>query len=127
MLRFFFDGKGSAVFIKFYNTVFSRVSYIVAENNCSLFFLCTLVSIQKYSGEALSIEDIVSEDKCHCIIADKVSTDDERICQSSWLFLHCIFKSHAKLLTISEQFTKYRKVTWCGDDQDLTDSCKHQS
>ena len=123
MLRLLLDGKCLAVLIKFHHTVFSGITHIIAENSCALF--SGSYSAQ-YCGKALSVENIISQYQCHSVITDEIRTDDKGICQPAGLILHRIFQAHAQLAAVSQQFLKYRKVSWGGDDQYLSDICQHQ-
>lgn len=92
-------------------------------------FSCILTKLEKYYNVKITVENPkVLNYRCtgKCIIANEICTDDKCICQSSRLFLYCIFKSHSKLASISQKITENRKISWCRNDQNLTDSGKHQ-
>ena len=123
MLRFLLDGECLSVLIKLYDTIFSRVTHIISENSRSLFNLgCTHQNLWK----ALSVENIITEHQCHTVISDEIGSDNKRICQSPRFVLNSIRHLKPQLLTGAKQFFKYRKITLCRDDQDLTDPCQHQ-
>ena len=127
MLRFFLNGKSLAVFVKLYYAVLSGISYIITEDSCSLFLFCSLICILKNSGKALSVKNIIAQNKGNCIVSDKVRSNDKCVCQSSRLFLNRILKTHSKLLSVSQKLFKHRKISWCGNDQNFSDPCQHQS
>ena len=123
MLRLFLNADCLAIFIKLYNTVSSRISYIVAKDSCSAFSCC---NSPKEFRKALSIKNIVTKDQCNAVWTNELIADDERICKSTRLFLNSITKTHAKLLTGSKKFLKHWKISWSWDYKHLSDTCKHQ-
>ena len=98
MLRFLLDGKGLAVLVKFYHAVLSRVSHIVAEDGRAVFSDCHSL---KHLGKALSVENVVTQDQRHVIVADEFLTDDESVCQSSGTLLNCIGNIDSQLFSVA--------------------------
>ena len=77
LIRLFLDGKCLAVFIKFYNAVFSRISDIIAKDRSTLFLLYALGNISEHAGKALSVENIVTKHKRNAVVSDKIRPDSK--------------------------------------------------
>ena len=57
---------------------------------------------------------------------DEISTDDEGISKSTRLLLNCIAEAHTQLRAITEKLLKCRQLTRCRNNQNLTNTSKHQ-
>ena len=73
-----------------------------------------------------AVENIVSEYHRTGISIDEFFAEQECLSQSIRGRLNLVLEMDTKVASIAEQALEVRKVSRGGDDQNVTDACKHQ-
>ena len=127
MGRFFLNGNGFTILIELNNTETLRVIHIVAKHCGTLTGFRILHSSFQTLFQAVSCKNVVTQYHCHSVITNKISTNDKRLCQSIRGGLNSIGKVNTKLMSVTQQILKTRRVLRCGNDQNIPDTRIHKN
>ena len=72
------------------------------------------------------MENIITQDQRHFVVADKFLADDKRLRQAIRTRLHGVFQRNTPLRTIAQQPLKTSLILRRGDDQNLANPRLHQ-
>ena len=105
-----------------HHTVGRGVAHPVGEDGATV----DLVEAAQLGAQTGTVEDVVTEDQRHRLIADEVRPEDERLGQPVRLLLHGVLDGHPELGTVAEQASELVVVLGGRDDEDLADAGEHQ-
>src|SRR5207244_6142489 len=107
LLRFFFDGNGLSVRIKFHHAVPLRILHWIAENHRTLGQARRGPQLIDQSG---SIENVVAENKTHRLSVDELAANQKRLGQATRFRLFRITQAEPPLAAVSQQVAKCGQI-----------------
>ena len=87
---------------------------MVAKNRCTAFEFA-----ERTRENITAVENIITEDEGHRVLADKTFRDEERLRDAFGLGLLAVIKRHTKTRTVTEQLLEARQVLRGGDEADF--------
>ena len=126
MFRLFLNTQAVALTVELCHTIALWVTYPVTKHRSLILLLGSLHSLMQQLRESYPMEYIVAQYQTSTIIAYKLATDNEGLCQSIGTGLFCKFKVHTIVRTITQQTTESRQVVWSANNEDIANASCHQ-
>ena len=123
MRGLFLNGNSTPRIIKFHNAESFGIIHIITEH-CRPVLLRR--SLTQDLAEARAEEDIVPQDHCDAVVADKLFAQDKRLRKAVRRGLHLVGKADAVLTAVPEKPLEIGQIRRCGDDQNIADPREHQ-
>ncbi|CWP75989.1 Uncharacterised protein [Neisseria meningitidis] len=123
-LRFFFDGNGAEVFVKFNHAETFGVFDLISKHGCAVRLRCRLFQCLR---KRLTVKNIVAQNQANIVVADKFFADDKCLCQAVRTGLHGITDGNAEIAAVAKQAFERGVVFRRGNHQNIADSRQHQN
>jgi hypothetical protein len=111
--RLLFDGERTAVGVKLDHAVPLRIADVIAEDTRAR---GQLGAVTKEPRQAVSVQDVVTEDKACRRAGEKLPAEQECLSQSLGADLLHVMKLHAEAIAVTQQLLEGREVARRGDE-----------